>query len=353
MAMMYPQDSRDGMSEREDISLEDRYTSNWLRTNTEIRGWLVVLLVGIALGGIRSVAELYLLAYDDAIYIVAPCLLATDIALAVLVLGVAVYTIVAFVWRRSNAVFWAKVHGWIILLTNAFSLVCNGNANDLAPMVCGAIWLLYLSYSGQVKRVIPKPFRRVSMADWACLSGIIALPIILLCIGLDEVRCLSDYRSHQEVEYPISPALQAPTEYEYDDSRVAPGKSRWDPNRALSLYELEHLEDIRGHNQSGISKLANGIGKGVITTGTTFVGGTLGIIVGGAEALITGDAYRWWCNEITMALQSVSDWQEKNLANYYTEEEHNREWYENLGTANFWGDKFIKELGFYSCSCTI
>ena len=155
---------------------------------------------------------------------------------------------------------------------------------------------------------------------------------------------------YSSVAFPVQTsvdfAMQAPTEYEYDDSRVAPGKSRWDPNRALSLYELEHLEDIRGHNQGAISKLANSIGKGVITTGTTFVDGTLGAILGTTEALITGEMSKLWDNEITRAMKEVSDWQEKNLANYYTEEENEREWYKNITTANFWGDKFIKNLGF-------
>lgn len=34
------------------------------------------------------------------------------------------------------------------------------------------------------------------------------------------------------------------------------------------------------------------------------------------------------------------------MPNYYTEAEQNQPWYENIFTANFLGDKFIKNLGF-------
>jgi hypothetical protein len=34
------------------------------------------------------------------------------------------------------------------------------------------------------------------------------------------------------------------------------------------------------------------------------------------------------------------------MPNYYTEREQNRDWYENIFTANFWGDKVLKNAGF-------
>lgn len=45
-------------------------------------------------------------------------------------------------------------------------------------------------------------------------------------------------------------------------------------------------------------------------------------------------------------MQAVNEWSEQAMPNYYSEEEQNSPWYENIFTANFLGDKFIKNLGF-------
>lgn len=45
-------------------------------------------------------------------------------------------------------------------------------------------------------------------------------------------------------------------------------------------------------------------------------------------------------------MQSVNEWSEEALPNYYTRDEQEEPWYENIFTANFIGDKFIKNLGF-------
>ena len=45
-------------------------------------------------------------------------------------------------------------------------------------------------------------------------------------------------------------------------------------------------------------------------------------------------------------MQSVNEWSEEVLPNYYTKAELEQPWYENVFSANFLGDKFIKNLGF-------
>lgn len=45
-------------------------------------------------------------------------------------------------------------------------------------------------------------------------------------------------------------------------------------------------------------------------------------------------------------MNAVNEWSEKALPNYYTYAETNGPWYNNIFTANFLGDKFLKNLGF-------
>ena len=45
-------------------------------------------------------------------------------------------------------------------------------------------------------------------------------------------------------------------------------------------------------------------------------------------------------------MQSINEWSEQVMPNYYTRQEQEDPWYENIFTANFIGDKFLKNLGF-------
>lgn len=111
--------------------------------------------------------------------------------------------------------------------------------------------------------------------------------------------------------------------------------------------ELSNLGDARGRNQRAFSQIANGTVKGVVLAGTT-IGNTLGtFLVGIPEAISQGDFSRVYDNEMTRAMQSVNDWSEKQLANFYTDDERqNPLALRNLLSANTLGDKFIKNLGF-------
>lgn len=162
----------------------------------------------------------------------------------------------------------------------------------------------------------------------------------------------------KRAEYPLG-RIPAATLDTYGDNYVksslwgdsrAYGQSRWD-NTRTNLNTFVNLEDKRAQAQWGISKLVNGIAKGGILAGTTFLQNTIGIATGAVESLFEGEstedaASRIWGNEFQRALDSINKWSEEALPNYYTENEQNREWWRNVFTANFWGDKFIKNLGF-------
>lgn len=132
------------------------------------------------------------------------------------------------------------------------------------------------------------------------------------------------------------------------------GESIWD-NRSANQASFENLGDIRAENQPWYAQIGAGLAKGAILAGTTFLDGTLGLLFGTGEAIRRGfdDDYTksgavagLWDNDFSKAMQSVNEWSEQALPNYYTREEQEQPWYENIFTANFLGDKFIKNLGF-------
>lgn len=123
------------------------------------------------------------------------------------------------------------------------------------------------------------------------------------------------------------------------------GNSMFDEENPTA-YEFKNLSDIRAENQPWYAQIGAGLAKGAILAGTTFLDGTLGLLFGAGTALNEGRVSGLWDNDFSKAMQSVNEWSEEVLPNYYTTEEQEQPWYENIFTANFLGDKFIKNLGF-------
>lgn len=113
-----------------------------------------------------------------------------------------------------------------------------------------------------------------------------------------------------------------------------------------SASQLDNLANTRGELQPWYAQIGAGLAKGAILAGTTFLDGTIGLVLGGAQAIGEGKASALWDNPFSKAMQSINEWSEEALPNYYTDAERNEPWYENVFTANFLGDKFIKNLGF-------
>lgn len=123
------------------------------------------------------------------------------------------------------------------------------------------------------------------------------------------------------------------------------GSSAYD-SELVGYDELVNRQDVRADRQPWYAQIGAGLAKGTILAGTTFLDGTIGLLVGGAEAISRGDISGLWDNGFSRAMQAVNEWSEEALPNYYSYEEQNSPWYENIFTANFLGDKFIKNLGF-------
>jgi len=107
-------------------------------------------------------------------------------------------------------------------------------------------------------------------------------------------------------------------------------------------------EDLYGQGQSWGDKALNGLLKGLNLAGTTFLQGTVGLVVGLGNVISGNGANSFYNNDFSNAIERWNKNTENYLPNYYTKKERDAAWYEssNLFTANFLFDKFIKNLGF-------
>lgn len=122
------------------------------------------------------------------------------------------------------------------------------------------------------------------------------------------------------------------------------GNSKYDVDVPLS--SLNNLEAWRGENQSAGRQWLHGLGKGVGLAATTFFDGTLGLLYGIGQGVSEGRVSALWDNDLSNTLQDINQKMEEWLPNYRTQEEQERNWLQNAGTANFWADGFLKNLGF-------
>lgn len=133
------------------------------------------------------------------------------------------------------------------------------------------------------------------------------------------------------------------------------GESRYD-KRVKHLSDIANLNEFRANEQSAIAKIGAGVAKGAVLAATTFADGVVGTLAGvfniideAAQGNIKSgsDALNAFVsNPFSQAMNAVNEWSEQALPNYYTYAETNAPWYSNIFTANFLGDKFLKNLGF-------
>lgn len=182
-------------------------TSEWLKSNTEIHGWLSFFFFAIIVGGLIS--AIYPIAtFNAADYAGNFCLGAVDIVTGLLILAVAGFTVYSFVNRKPNAVFWGKTYVALVFLTNLFVLISGSTEENglqsvtqvVRSFIWGIIWFLYLTFSNQVQDVLPKSFRKVSSTDWALVAASVLLPVFLFIVGYSQINSLVDSRTNQETE---------------------------------------------------------------------------------------------------------------------------------------------------------
>lgn len=184
----------------------------------------------------------------------------------------------------------------------------------------------------------PQSFRQLQQANNADFSSEVS-PEVRDFIEKKRQRAQSFtlYDPYRQAEQEISSPLSGATS--------SWGESMFDEETATEA-QFQELGDVRAENQPWYAQIGAGLAKGAILAGTTFLDGTVGLVLGAGTAI---KDWRWsglWDNDFSKAMQSVNEWSEQALPNYYTKAEQEQPWYENIFTANFLGDKFIKNLGF-------
>ena len=107
-------------------------------------------------------------------------------------------------------------------------------------------------------------------------------------------------------------------------------------------------EDAYAQNQGFGSKMVNGVGKGLLLTGTTFLQGTIGLVNGVIQATADGRFASFYDNEFNRSLDEILKQSEDALPNFYTDVEKNAKWYspDYFMTGNFLWDGIVKNMGF-------
>lgn len=190
-----------------DSTNEVEITSEFLKQNTKISGWLAFFIGAVTVGGLFSV--IYPIAtFNIEDYAGNYCLAAVDIINGISLLLVAILTAYSFVNRKPTAVFWAKVYVSLVLLINLILLI-SGNeegtglesgTQGIRGVLFAVLWFLYLSFSNQVNEIIPKPFRKIKLKNWVIVGCMILVPIFLSIVGYSQITSLVDYRNTQEIE---------------------------------------------------------------------------------------------------------------------------------------------------------
>ena len=166
---------------------KDRQVSGWLSF------FLFVVGLGAAITVVTSIADFSLDAYDIGvgdffIYLVA----LIDIVYVLGIGGLALYTILAFLNKRLNAVFLGKSYLIIIFLSNLL-LLLGGDYGDygwgslpqiLKALIFGIVWLVYLCLSEQVSDLFPKEERKILSRDKYIVGSLIFTPVLLLGISM-------------------------------------------------------------------------------------------------------------------------------------------------------------------------
>ena len=135
------------------------------------------------------------------------------------------------------------------------------------------------------------------------------------------------------------------------------GESRYD-KRMSQLSELKDLNESRANIQPWYDKIGAGILKGGVLATTTFADGIAGTIIGAMNSISNADKIadsnspwrelgnQFINNPFSVFMQDINEKVESVLPNYYTKAEQEDPWWEHIFSANFIGDKFLKNLGF-------
>lgn len=197
----------------------------------------------------------------------------------------------------------------------------------------------------QIKKQKPVDIRKSGLQNWKQLQQ--QNNAIQSGYDPEVAQYLQELDIKRPLRHMINPEEAAPhvVQSPLYNTNTKLGESMFDED-VYSPEQFQDAADVRVENQPWYAQLGAGIAKGAVLTGTTFLDGTMGLLYGGAKAIVDGDVSKLWDNDFSKAMQSINDWSERELPNYYTSQEQDASIWDKLFTANFWGDSFIKNLGF-------
>ena len=111
----------------------------------------------------------------------------------------------------------------------------------------------------------------------------------------------------------------------------------------VALNPFNDWNEERAQNQGTAQKWMNGLSKAGLTTLGSVYENTVGVLAG-VGSMMTGGSY--YDNFVGRQVDEMNQWAQSALPNYYTKGEINGSLLSNMGTANFWADKFAGGLGY-------
>lgn len=154
----------------------------------------------------------------------------------------------------------------------------------------------------------------------------------------------NDYFFGESIASPIKPTLET-RNYNIEDAYA-----KLNTGEYIAKYDTykrgRDNAEYAAANQTTGEKWANGVTKALAKTGSAVVGGTAGLVYGVGAALNDGSFSSIYDNSFS---NTLADWDEKlsyQLPNYYSKQEQEKGLFGQMGTANFWSDKFLGGLSF-------
>lgn len=189
--------------------------------NQRIHGWLLWMLIAIGLGGLAS-AIMPILTYNVEEYSGSHILAMTDVLLGFILLLLGIYTVYSFIRRKPNAIFLGKMYWVVVFVTNLLGLMSGefeassyGSLRLIVrSLMWSGIWFVYLSFSEQVKDIIPKSYRKAYSRDYYFMGALILFPFLMLGMAVGDVRT-----KIQEKEQRIIESINL-ADNEYTDGRI-------------------------------------------------------------------------------------------------------------------------------------
>lgn len=157
---------------------EPEITSEYLRKNTSIGGWLKFFFVTMVIGAARTIISTVneLNTYDSSTF---SWLSYGDFIVGIALAAFALYTIFAFVARKPNAVFLAKTYLIAIASTHLIVVFMYPYllGESIGTLIVCTLWFLFLCNSDNVEEVIPYEYRKLSLKDY-CIP--VALGVVMI-----------------------------------------------------------------------------------------------------------------------------------------------------------------------------